>query len=122
MRISDWSSDVCSSDLTGYEDGEIDTIMLENRFQLQPIGDFGTATDVGQVGQNHLLVQWAHNHIRAEALGVAVYLGLKLAFGKIKPLVQHFKPAVVELHDALADRIGEVNKVDFPGVYLRKEE
>src|SRR3546814_20888671 len=31
MRISDWSSDVCSSDLIGHFDDEIDHLVLEDR-------------------------------------------------------------------------------------------
>src|SRR3546814_5732010 len=45
MRISDWSSDVCSSDLTGAADGELAAGVLSGR-----VSGSGAATGTAAIG------------------------------------------------------------------------
>src|SRR3546814_7975738 len=65
MRISDWSSDVCSSDLEA-----VTAAFLEKLFEL--VGDFGRAADdvrrnpagklLGNLAQGHLVAEVFHHH------------------------------------------------------------
>src|SRR3546814_14089607 len=81
MRISDWSSDVCSSDL-GFDKGTIDIAALEQR---QVAGDFHAAPwqcrklelramDVGLAGVDHILGQCLEFGV--EGIDDALHIGL----------------------------------------------
>src|SRR3546814_5633988 len=58
MRISDWSSDVCSSDLVREDDGfrideRLKRIILPERIDLGHIGDVeARLLEAGEIGQN----------------------------------------------------------------------
>src|SRR5690606_15146438 len=104
--------------IAGHKNREIDTIMIENRFQLKPVGNFGTAANVGQVGQYHFLIHGAHDHVGAETLRMLLDFGPEFVFGKRNSLVKHIEPAVVTLYDALTKRIGEVKEINLTRVHL----
>src|SRR3546814_7092683 len=63
MRISDWSSDVCSSDLTGELRG-IEALFLQPRLQHTSLAPAADESDVGRVG----------GECSAQCIGIALAL------------------------------------------------
>ena len=50
----------------------MDTEVFELFFSFEPVGEFSAAADVGEVGEDELLVERACDYVGAEVFGVVV--------------------------------------------------
>src|SRR3546814_6351638 len=114
MRISDWSSDVCSSDLgvARVLDGQVGVLELGN-FLLQHVFDLAAAQQAELVGSEQVLGHHAENGGKAVggtrvldglAIGAFVDRVGALAKGLVQPRIEATR-AVVEERDTLGGAV-----------------
>src|SRR5690606_5772140 len=107
--------------IPGYQYGKINPIMFKATFQLQPIADFSTTSDVGEIREDNLLINRSHHHIRAKPLRMLLYLLPYLFRGKCHALIKDLEPIRGLFYDTFPKAICQIEKVYFTCMHLSRE-
>src|SRR5690606_27844016 len=100
---------------------EGDTKPIETSFQLQPINNLRSSTDVSQIRKDDFLIDRSHHHIGAETFRLRLDFLPYFGFCKENIAVQYFKLSIIIPDNTFAKIVCEVEEVAFSGMHLGLE-